>query len=81
MVASTQIGAVRGNGEKGKDATPKGKGELIQDEKERDDAKKVAEKSKGKCSHCPKKGRVKSECRNRQRDMKKAKDQVSRSST
>ena len=58
------------------------KGELMQAEKETGDAKKLAEKNKDKqCFYCQKKGHVKSDCRNRQRDMKKAKTQASRSST
>ena len=49
----------------------KGRGELMQAESETDDAKKPAEKNK---DNCQKKGHVKGVCRNRQLDMKKAKD-------
>ena len=49
----------------------KGTGELVQAEKEKDDAKKLAEKNTDKqCCDCWKKGHVKSGCRNRLCDMK-----------
>ena len=70
------IGWVKGSGAKGKDVKGKGKGVLMQAEKERDDAKKLAQKNKDKqCFHCRrKKGHVKCDCRDRQCVMKKARD-------
>ena len=62
-----QIGAVYGKVKKGKDVKGKGKGELMQ-------AKMLAENIQHKqCFHCRNKGNVKSDCRIRQRHMKKAK--------
>ena len=49
-VALMQIGAVKGKYNKGKDVKGRGRGELMQAEKENDDAKKLAEKHKDK--HC-----------------------------
>ena len=71
-----QIGTVKGKGKKeGTDVKGKGGGELVQAEKKKDDAKKLAEKKKEKrCFYCQNKGTVKSDCRNRQRDMTEAKD-------
>ena len=43
--APMHIGAVKGKGKKGTDVTGKGRGDLMQAEKERDDAKNLAEKS------------------------------------
>ena len=61
-VASMQSGAV-----KGKDVKGKGKGELMEAEKERDDAKKLAEKNKDKpYFYCQKERAVKREYRRQQ---------------
>ena len=50
--------------------------------KERDDAWKLAERSKDKqCFYCQEKGHIKSDCRNRQRDVKKAKESGERRSS
>ena len=50
-------------------------GELVQAEKKKDGAKKLAEKKKEKrCFYCQNKGTVKSDCRNRQCDTTEAKD-------
>ena len=74
-VAPMQIGTVKGKGNEGEDVKGKCRRELVRAEKEKDDAKKLAAKNKDKqCFYCQKKGHVKNGCRNRQRDMKKAKD-------
>ena len=65
-----QLGAVKGKGKNDKDVKGKGKGELMQAEKEKDDAKLAEKNEDEQCFHCEKKGHVKSDCRNRQRDMK-----------
>ena len=70
-VAPMQIGAVKGNGNTGKDVKGKGKGEVMQ--AERDDVAELAEKNEDKqCFDCQWKGQIKSDCRYLQRDMKKA---------
>ena len=43
----------------------------------KEDAKKWAEKNKDKtCVYCQRTGRIKGDCRNRQSDMKKAKEKA-----
>ena len=62
-----QIGEVKGKGKKVKSVKGRGEG--------RDDATKLAEKNRDKqCFCCQKTSHIKSNCRNRQRDVKKAKE-------
>ena len=56
-------GPVRGKGKEGQDVKGTSKGDLMQAEKEKVDAKKLAEKNKDKqCFNCQTKGHVKSDC-------------------
>ena len=70
-----QIGAVKCKDKKRKDFNENGKGELMQAEKEKDDAKKAGQElCDNQCFYFQKKGHISSDCRNRQRDMMKTRE-------